>query len=42
MPSLTEPSVPALKATHLEDLQRASAKLTGAKRRAFQAEMTLK
>ena len=38
MPSLTEPSVPALTATH----KRASAKLTGAKRRAFQAEMTLK
>ena len=42
MPSLTEPSAPALSATHIEDLQLASSKLTGAKRRAFQAEMTLK
>lgn len=42
MPSLTEPSAPALTPTHIEDLQLASSSLTGARRRAFQAEMTLK
>ena len=32
----------SLEAVHIEDIQLASSKMTGADRRAFQAEMTLK
>lgn len=42
MPCETEPTVPPLLPTQIEDLQFASANMTGATRRAFQAKMTLK
>lgn len=38
----TEPTVQALLPTHIEDLQLASSEITGARRRTFQAKMTLK
>lgn len=41
MSSVTK-SAPSLSASQIEDLRLASSQLTGAKRRAFQAEMTLK
>jgi hypothetical protein len=42
MPSATLPSQPSLSPSQIADLRLAASKLTGPKRRAFEAEMTLK
>jgi DDE family transposase len=42
MPSTTELIMMPLSTSHIEDLKLASSKMSGAKRRAFQAAMTLK